>query len=554
MKRLIYSKIRNAPFIRGIKDFIKDNLNSREISRKKNLVNQILNKKTVISNPKTILFWSTGGMPDLLKIDATFALALKLRGHNVHVLICDGTYTACVKREISDNFPISSWESKCKSCKQVNTNILLALGLDYSHIGDWVSQEDKKQAKIKANTVNAKIISNVTFDGLNIGSNIESSILRYLGGYDLDDYPQMIDPYVYSGIISSIAAKKCIETIKCDHLFMSHGIYIEWGPALKIAVNKHIPVTGWLSGQIPHRLMLRNISSINSTYVLDIDDATYKKLQSLKFEIKQRDQLISYFKNKYSTNLLNPSVLTHNEKQALCEKYNLNQNKPIWGILAHINWDAVKDCAPMLYSSFNDWIIDTINKVRYIKNIHWVIKIHPAELLYQAPNGVSKVIKANFPVLPDNITIIHAETRIPLSDFVSLVDGAVTVYGTLGLELAVAGKPVIVVGQTHYASKGFTFDAKDKTHYYHLLEDAPNLTKLSNEQTLDAQKYAYSFFINRQIPVPKAFVREGVNLADLDWNNLDQLLPGQDPYLDLICEDIINKGTFELGSELIPSE
>jgi len=53
----------------------------------------------------TILFWIPGGMQHLLHVETAIAAALRLRGYNVHAVICDAPYSACVRREVTDGIP-----------------------------------------------------------------------------------------------------------------------------------------------------------------------------------------------------------------------------------------------------------------------------------------------------------------------------------------------------------------------------------------------------------------------------------------------------------------
>jgi hypothetical protein len=75
--------------------------------------------KVPTKNDKKIVFWEAGGMPALLSIDAIIAYALRLRGTDVHMVICDGTYCACIKRDVRSGIPVSEWSKKCPQCKKM---------------------------------------------------------------------------------------------------------------------------------------------------------------------------------------------------------------------------------------------------------------------------------------------------------------------------------------------------------------------------------------------------------------------------------------------------
>ena len=65
---------------------------------------------------------------------------------------------------------------------------------------------------------------------------------------------------------------------------------------------------------------------------------------------------------------------------------------------------------------------------------------------------------------------------------------------TAGLEMVLAGKPVIVAAQTHYRSKGFTIDVESPGEFIaalnHLLVDSLSMSP----DIVLARRYAYLFF------------------------------------------------------------
>jgi capsule polysaccharide export protein KpsC/LpsZ len=203
----------------------------------------------------------------------------------------------------------------------------------------------------------------------------------------------------------------------------------------------------------------------------------------------------------------------------------------------------------MLYSSFNEWIVDTIEAANKITDVQWLIKIHPAEAWDNPDSGVEQLIRNKFPDLPSHIKVIAAEENISPLDFFGLVDGAVTVYGTAGLELAIHGKPVILAGDAHYGKKGFTWDANDRSTYHGLLQQASRISSLSAEQINLAKKYAYCYFILRQIPV-SVVANPSSKWWSFQFDQRERLLPGNDPAIDFLCERLLDGKDFIMSPKL----
>jgi hypothetical protein len=225
-------------------------------------------------------------------------------------------------------------------------------------------------------------------------------------------------------------------------------------------------------------------------------------------------------------------------------------DKPVWAVLAHINWDSVSDYSPMAYPSFDDWMIDTIKHAIEITDVQWLIKIHPIEAWDNPASGVQRLVEREFPNLPPHVRVIPAEEDISPANMFELIDGGVTVYGTAGLELALMGKPVILGGEAHYGGLGFTHEGLTPIVYRQLLKKAAQLGPLNAEQRANVRKYAYSHFVLREIPLP--VVRDPASQWwNLQWDKRDLLLPGKEPFIQFVCDRLIDGKDFTMPEDLV---
>ena len=131
-----------------------------------------------------------------------------------------------------------------------------------------------------------------------------------------------------------------------------------------------------------------------------------------------------------------------------------------------------------------------------------------------------------------------------------LFDGGVTVYGPAGLEIALVAKPVFVAGEAHYGGLGFTYEGLTPIRYREFLRKAATLGRLSDEQRADVRKYAYSHFIQRQVPL------EIVHDPRTEWWGLqhekrDLLLPGNDPFIQFVCDRLVDGRDFNMPEPLV---
>ena len=114
-----------------------------------------------------------------------------------------------------------------------------SFGIDYSYFGKYVSDNEKNEARSIAANIKYNMLDNFNYNNIDLGKNIKSSVIRYLKGKQYSDkYKKILIEFTYTAILNNIAAKNVIEILKPSIVFMSHGIYADWGPALKTFTQK----------------------------------------------------------------------------------------------------------------------------------------------------------------------------------------------------------------------------------------------------------------------------------------------------------------------------
>lgn len=522
-----------------------------EEHRRRKMEHLYKKKAPPLPTAPTVLFWIPGGMQHLLHVETAIAAALRLRGYNVHAIICDATYNACVRREVTDGIPYEDWRQLCAKCIAANRGVLELMGIPYSSVGDFVSSDARKTLWHRAGECTPENILELSHNGVRIGHNVVSSLMRYRRGFSVETDIRVIREYAYTALIAAESARAAIERFRPVRIFMSHGVYVDWGPALHTSLSNPIPVTTWKSSYLAARFFFRQVTDGKLDFC-QLSDRSWEKRATTPLTDEEEKSLEAFLYSRYHHPVGFDMRTLHRhtgEPERLRAKYGLEPGRPVWGIMSHINWDSVSDYSPMAYPSFDEWILDTIEQVSRITDVQWLIKIHPAEAGFDLEVGVQRLIEKQFPELPSNVKLIPAEEEINPLEFFDVLDGGVTVYGTSGLELALSGKPVILAGEAHYGGRGFTKDGLNIPGYRELLARARCMGRLTAEETALARRYAYSLFIQRQVPLP--VVRDPHSLWwNLQHERREQLLPGNEPFLDFICERLIDGEDFIMGRKL----
>ncbi len=172
--------------------------------------------------------------------------------------------------------------------------------------------------------------------------------------------------------------------------------------------------------------------------------------------------------------------------------------------------------------SMEDWLERTLQYFAGKPEVQLVIRIHPGEKLIHGQSMLD-VINRVLPKLPEHIHVIKPEEDVNTYDLIAAANLGLVYTTTVGLEMAMSGIPVIVVGDTHYRGKGFTLDMDSWVKYFKTLKsifEAPETYRLTDEQVNLAWAYAYRFFFNFPLPFPWHLVRLWEDYENYDISSM----------------------------------
>jgi hypothetical protein len=179
-------------------------------------------------------------------------------------------------------------------------------------------------------------------------------------------------------------------------------------------------------------------------------------------------------------------------------------DRPIVLLPTNVLGDSLTLGREIFSGSMTEWLVQTIRFFADKPDFQLVVRIHPGEQLSWGPS-VYDIVQDYFENMPENILMIHPTTEVNSYDLIGLCSFGIVYTTTLGLEMAMTGKPVIVVGETHYREKGFTLDPESWEEYFQLLGRLladPDNYQLSEEEIRLAWRYAYRFFFDYPFPFP----------------------------------------------------
>jgi capsule polysaccharide export protein KpsC/LpsZ len=221
----------------------------------------------------------------------------------------------------------------------------------------------------------------------------------------------------------------------------------------------------------------------------------------------------------------------------LQSKFHLEDYAKTYAIFPNVAWDSSLLNAHKAFKDVYEWVSYTINLLKQKPEYQLLVKIHPSEAyVAKSKNTVSDYILHTASPLTSNIQIIPPDTTISPYALFSCIDMGLVYNGTIGLEMALQGIPVIVAGITHYGRKGFTYDVSTKKEYKEIIfSDLPRLAQAAIQK---ARTYAYYYFIKGFFPYDFLYRK---NFLNVGWNidSIKAFAPGKSRSLDRICEYIL---------------
>jgi capsule polysaccharide export protein KpsC/LpsZ len=173
-------------------------------------------------------------------------------------------------------------------------------------------------------------------------------------------------------------------------------------------------------------------------------------------------------------------------------------------LAANVIGDSLTLGRQVFTDSMTEWLERTVVNFSQRTDVQLVVRIHPGERYTSGPS-VADVVQGALPKIPGHIHLVAADDPVNTYDLVEIADLGLVYTTTVGLEMAMSGVPVIVIGQTHYRGKGFSLDPASWEDYKQLLEQTlsnPEQNRLTREQVERAWNYAYRFFFEYPHPFP----------------------------------------------------
>jgi hypothetical protein len=492
-------------------------------------------------SPRVLFMSLRSGWTTHLAWETLMAQALRLRGADCSFLICgDGeAQPQCGINTIHN-------ERRCGVCAEFGRELVGAWGFPLRTLRDLAGSDGIDRARERAARLPAGRLASFRYRGLPLGRLIQVSLRWYFMRAHPEDEPRWEEVqrgFLAAGMVVADALEAAFERLRPERLVTVNGLFFAERIAVEMARRHRIPFTTYETGQRLGSLIFR----ANGT-MMDRHEGDYAAL-GLGPELRadQEARLDDYLARRFEGrpedyHRLGGGALS--EEAAVRARLGLEPKRPTAALFTHIEYDSALQKQAGAFDSMTGWIDGTIRLFERRPQAQLVIRVHPGEvkvprMMSRAP--VARFIAGRFPALPPNVRVVGPEEPLSSYALMRLSDVGLVYGSTTGLEMALMGKPVVVVAEAPYRGRGFTHDARRAADYARtvarLLKEAPRT--LEPDARRAARRFAYFHFFQQAVEFTplRMSARERF---DLGVESMAQLAPGGDPRLDAICDGILH--------------
>jgi hypothetical protein len=390
----------------------------------------------------------------------------------------------------------------------------------------------------------------ITYEQARVGLFAIAKTLRVLrlGSIDLhsSEQRQVLIERLALSMRYARATQNIVDAVHPHLVLFVDGVYSPEGEFVDVCVANGIEAICWHAAHKNNALMLKRYTYENKNQDrASLSQKSWQFLLNLNWTDRKREQLQRELHDAYTTGSWYCDAGTQFNKrflnaEAVKKELGLDPTKKTAFIFPHIMWDASLSRGSDLFRDYQEWLVETVQAACRNNRVNWVIKIHPAHVGKAAQDGFKGepaevvVLRQYFGVLPPHVFFMPPDSPISTYSIFALMDYCLTVRGTIGIEAARLGIPVLTSGTGRYDHRGFTIDSETRAEYLARVGHIEDIPRLSTEQQEKAERFAYGIFVLRPLPLttismeynnPKTFMGDfRINIKTKeDWYNAKDL-------------------------------
>jgi hypothetical protein len=303
-----------------------------------------------------------------------------------------------------------------------------------------------------------------------------------------------------------IAAERLLDQIQPTlALVLEKGL----SPAAEIVgacLARGTPVVQYVNAQESNRFVLKRFTLENRhQHPFSLSASTWHKVKQMPWSPAREIELMQDLAYGYQSGTWFNRKFLHQNKQiksaaTVRRQLGLNPTKKTAVVFSHVLWDATFFYGEGLFDDYETWLLQTVRAACANRQVNWVIKLHPDlvwKLKYENYTGELRdviALRSEVGQLPEHVKLVMPSTDISTYSFFAVTDYCLTVRGTIGIEMACHGVPVLTAGTGRYSGLGFTLDSSSPAEYLQRLTCIQEIPPMAPKQIELARRFAYVLF------------------------------------------------------------
>jgi len=461
------------------------------------------------------------------KLEALFAKGLEEYEHAEAVVLWDdGVLRHCDTRTSQEPRP---QRSICRKCRRQAGLLLNRMKLKHRPYSELINPD--VLASVEARILNQPLSSEdirmrmpFPHDGIDISEYAHASTVRYYQTGLIPESAEAVQYYrdcLVNAAISIEVARSVLEQEKPDLIVTSHAIYTTWGAAYEYwrKNGQNVLVYGQSGAARGRVWFLRN------NYIQNLWKEPLRAQQEAVATMLTRDQVRfvdSYLAARAEMREGDTEIYDMSPNhEASTDVHSDESPAEQYALFPNVPWDAAVIGRSSVFSSMIDWVVTTARYFKKHPEKRLFIRVHPSEnTLMRSTATLEETLRVHYPdaLDADNIRVISAGDPVSSYALARDVDVSLVFNGTLGLELASQGLPVIVAAKAHYA---MVIEAPStREEYFELLDEPRRVKQRAVEIREQALRYSYWYFCGFPVHIPHLGDRHWLDISLAEyWGN-----------------------------------
>lgn len=423
-----------------------------------------------------------------LKLEAVIATALRLAGYRVVVL----------------TLPNARWARAYLGAAGVDEFVTPVEDVP----SDLLAEARSAAAGALAGCPGVQELKDFEFRGAYVGQQAISTLSRTFErgriSFADDDVRSALAELLPEAVRSTVAADLLLDRVEPDIVVFNEKGYAGYGSIYDLALRRGANVVQFVAAGIHTRdalLFKRYTLETRRIHPASLSPDSWQQAREFPWTPEREAALAREFAVRYDSGEKHPDAGLQEGKQlksteAVHGQLGLDPAKPTAIVFSHVLWDANLFYGDDLFADQETWLVETVKAACANPAVNWVVKLHPANM-YKARAGElndETAIREAIGELPAHVKLLRPETDINTYSLFAVVDAAVTIRGTIGMEVPCFGVPVLTAGTGRYSGLGFTVDSATPEEYLERLARIQELPRLDDAAVQLAKRHAYALF------------------------------------------------------------